>query len=112
MAWFTEVQEAIRSHAAEHIANPFVKVDPQAGSAIIWTKGAKDAWKFASVMHKSFFLGRKIVAVLCRKPKPYKEAEEGKVAPENSHMDFLPKELRTDSQRLNLNEAGLKPGAA
>lgn len=70
MSHFAEMQEAIRRHAEEHIENPFVKVEPSAGTATIWCKGAQDAMKFASMMHKSFFLGRKITSSLCRKEKP------------------------------------------
>lgn len=70
LAHYSEMSEAIRAHAAEHIQAPFVKVEPSLGTATIWCKGAQDAWKFASIMHKSFFLGRKIVSTLCRKVKP------------------------------------------
>lgn len=70
MSYFAEVQEGIRKHAAEHIEQPFVKVEPSAGTATIWCKGAQDAMKFASMMHKSYFLGRKVTTALCRKERP------------------------------------------
>jgi len=71
MSWFMEVQDAIRQHAVDQgLENPFVKVEPSEGTACIWTKGAQEAMKFASIMHKSFFLGRKITTSLCRKEKP------------------------------------------
>jgi len=70
MSWFMQMQEEIRKHAETNITSPFVKVEPSEGSAMIWCKGAQDAMKFASLMQKSYFMGRKIVASLCRKPKP------------------------------------------
>jgi len=70
LSWFANMQEEIRKHCAEHIPAPFVKVEPSAGCANVWCKGAQDAMKLASVMHKSFFMGRKVVAALCRKEKP------------------------------------------
>jgi len=73
MSWFIQMQEVIRSHAAEHIQSPFVKTEPSTGMATIWCKGAQDAMKFAQMMHKSYFMGRKIVAALCRKEKPVSE---------------------------------------
>eukprot|EP00933_Yihiella_yeosuensis_P041043 TRINITY_DN3548_c1_g1_i1.p1 TRINITY_DN3548_c1_g1~~TRINITY_DN3548_c1_g1_i1.p1 ORF type:complete len:537 (-),score=153.23 TRINITY_DN3548_c1_g1_i1:106-1716(-) len=73
MSWFIEVQDAIRAHASEHVQNPFVKVEPSAGSATVWCKGAQDAMKFAAIMQKSYFLGRKVTASLCRKEKPAQE---------------------------------------
>eukprot|EP00931_Biecheleriopsis_adriatica_P101735 TRINITY_DN76816_c0_g1_i1.p1 TRINITY_DN76816_c0_g1~~TRINITY_DN76816_c0_g1_i1.p1 ORF type:complete len:570 (-),score=204.03 TRINITY_DN76816_c0_g1_i1:25-1674(-) len=73
MSWFGEVQDAIRKHAAEHIKEPFVKVEPSEGTAMIWCKGAQDAMKFAALMQKSYFMGRKVVAQLCRKEKPLSE---------------------------------------
>lgn len=73
LSYFTQMQDAIRQHASEHIQAPFVKVDPPSGSATIWCKGAQDAIKFASLMQKSFFLGRKIIPTLTRKEKPRDE---------------------------------------
>lgn len=73
MSWFIQMQEVIRQHASEHIQSPFVKVEPSTGVATIWCKGAQDAMKFAQLMHKSYFMGRKIVAALCRKEKPVSE---------------------------------------
>lgn len=70
MGWFTQIQDVIRDHAAAHIEAPFVKVDPMEGTATVWCKGAKDAMKFAAIMQKSFFLGRKITSTLCRTEKP------------------------------------------
>merc|ERR1719460_428242 len=40
------------------------------GMCVIWFKGAQDAMKFATLMHKSRFLGRKVQASLCRRAKP------------------------------------------
>lgn len=74
MGWFLEVQEAIRNHATEHVQQPFVKVEPSEGTATVWCRGAQDAMKFASIMQKSYFMGRKVVAALCRKEKPAMEA--------------------------------------
>lgn len=71
LAWFANMQEEIRKHCSEHVQAPFVKVEPSAGLANVWCKGASDAMKLAGVMHKSFFMGRKIVASLCRKEKPF-----------------------------------------
>jgi len=70
MSWFMQMQEAIRQHAGEHISNPFVKVEPSQGLATVWCKGAQDAMKFAAMMQKSYFLGRKVTATLCRKERP------------------------------------------
>eukprot|EP00930_Biecheleria_cincta_P008031 TRINITY_DN109367_c0_g1_i1.p1 TRINITY_DN109367_c0_g1~~TRINITY_DN109367_c0_g1_i1.p1 ORF type:complete len:553 (-),score=123.93 TRINITY_DN109367_c0_g1_i1:47-1669(-) len=70
LSWFAEVQDAIRNHANEHIKDAFVKVDPSEGTAVIWCKGAQDAMKFASIMQKSYFMGRKVTASLCRKERP------------------------------------------
>mmetsp|Transcript_40689 Transcript_40689/g.103439 ORF Transcript_40689/g.103439 Transcript_40689/m.103439 type:complete len:578 (+) Transcript_40689:143-1876(+) len=91
MAWFAEMQEVIRKHAAEHVASPFVKVEPSEGTATIWTKGAQDAMKFAGMMHKSFFFGRKIAASLCRKEKPI--FEEMAKAPTGELTMQLPTEV-------------------
>lgn len=70
MAKFAELQEGIRTEALKHVEQPFVKVEPSSGTATIWTKGAQDAMKLASIMHKSLFMGRKITTSLCRKQKP------------------------------------------
>eukprot|EP00927_Polykrikos_kofoidii_P071663 TRINITY_DN67916_c0_g1_i1.p1 TRINITY_DN67916_c0_g1~~TRINITY_DN67916_c0_g1_i1.p1 ORF type:complete len:560 (-),score=106.74 TRINITY_DN67916_c0_g1_i1:118-1797(-) len=70
LAWFMEMQDVIREHAAQWVDSPFVKVEPTEGKAIVWCKGAQEAIKFASVMHKSYFLGRKIESSLCRRERP------------------------------------------
>lgn len=75
LAYYSQVQEEIRLHAAEHVESPFVKVEPSLGQATVWTKGAQDAMRLASVLHKSLFGGRRVVAALCRKPKPMVEDE-------------------------------------
>ncbi|CAE8585623.1 unnamed protein product, partial [Polarella glacialis] len=49
-------------------------VEPSLGMATIWCKGAQDAMKFAALMQKSYFMGRKITASLCRKEKPAVES--------------------------------------
>jgi len=103
MSWFFEVQDAIRSHAAEHIKEPFVKVEPSEGSATIWCKGAQDAMKFAALMQKSYFMGRKVTASLCRKEKPMTE-----------HMPKVGKgklSMKTPGEATAIPEIeGLEPG--
>ncbi|CAK0872758.1 unnamed protein product [Prorocentrum cordatum] len=103
LAWFGEMQEVIRLHAAEHIEMPFVKVEPTEGKATVWCKGAQDAMKFASIMHKSYFLGRKVQTSLCRKPKPVEE-----------RLPRLPKPAPgavTPGGQQRLPELSLKPKA-
>lgn len=73
LSWFMEIQEVIRKHAAEHIESPFVKVEPSLGTATVWCKGARDAMTFASLMQKTFFMGRKVVSQLARKERPLVE---------------------------------------
>lgn len=70
IGYYGHLQEQIRLHAAEHIESPFVKVDPSSGMATVWCKGAQDSMKFGSLMQKSYFMGRKVEAALCRKAKP------------------------------------------
>jgi len=77
LGFYIGMQDVIRKHAAETSASPFCKVDPMSGVALIWFKGAKDCMRFASQMHKSYFMGRKIVASLCRKPKPKTDDWDG-----------------------------------
>mmetsp|Transcript_19704 Transcript_19704/g.34968 ORF Transcript_19704/g.34968 Transcript_19704/m.34968 type:complete len:549 (+) Transcript_19704:89-1735(+) len=103
MSWFFQVQDAIRDHAAEHIKEPFVKVEPSEGSATIWCKGAQDAMKFAALMQKSYFMGRKVTASLCRREKPM-----------NEHMPKVPKgklTMKLPGEATAIPEVeGLEPG--
>lgn len=73
LSQFGLMQEEIRKFCAQHVESPFVKIEPSIGVATIWCKGAQDCMKLASIMHKAYFLGRKIVATLCRKEKPLVE---------------------------------------
>jgi len=91
LSWFANMQEEIRKRCAEHIQQPFVKVEPSAGTANVWVKGASDAMKLAGIMHKSFFMGRKVVAALCRKEKPI--AAEFLKAPTGDLTMKLPEEV-------------------
>lgn len=70
IGYYMGLQNVIRDHALESHESVFCKVDPMAGTAIVWFKGAKDAMSFASKMHKSYFMGRKVAAALTRKAKP------------------------------------------
>lgn len=70
LGYYMDMQDIIRKHAAETAESPFCKVDPMSGVALVWFKGAKDCMRFASQMHKSYFMGRKVQASLCRRPKP------------------------------------------
>lgn len=101
MSWFIEIQDVIRKHVAEHIKEPFVKVEPSEGSALIWCKGAQDAMKLASLMQKSYFMGRKVIASLCRKEKPVSEA-----------LPQVPRHLsmKRTSETSLLEQAAIKPG--
>mmetsp|Transcript_73480 Transcript_73480/g.172103 ORF Transcript_73480/g.172103 Transcript_73480/m.172103 type:complete len:532 (+) Transcript_73480:23-1618(+) len=101
MSWFIEIQDVIRKHVSEHIKEPFVKVEPSEGIATIWCKGAQDAMKLASIMQKSYFMGRKVVASLCRKPKPVSELLPG--VPK--HLSF-----KKPANATALDEVGIKPG--
>ncbi|CAE7561185.1 unnamed protein product [Symbiodinium sp. CCMP2456] len=101
MSWFMDIQEVIRKHVGEHIKEPFVKVEPSEGQATIWCKGAQDAMKLASVMQKSYFMGRKVVASLCRKAKPVSEL----LPKVPQHLSF-----KTPSNAKALNEVAIAPG--
>jgi len=100
MSWFIEIQDVIRKHASEHIKEPFVKVEPSEGLATIWCKGAQDAMKLAGLMQKSYFMGRKVVASLCRKEKPVSEA-----------LPKVPRHLSMKTSESSLLEqASIAPG--
>jgi len=100
MSWFIEIQDVIRKHASEHIKEPFVKVEPSEGLATIWCKGAQDAMKLAALMQKSYFMGRKVVASLCRKEKPVAEA-----------LPKVPRHLSMKTSESSLLEqASIAPG--
>ncbi|CAE7290590.1 unnamed protein product [Symbiodinium pilosum] len=101
MSWFMDIQEVIRKHVGEHIKEPFVKVEPSEGQATIWCKGAQDAMKLASLMQKSYFMGRKVVASLCRKAKPVSEL-----------LPRVPQHLslKTPSNATAVNEIAIAPG--
>jgi hypothetical protein len=77
IGYYLELQKVIRDHAAEEAEHPFCKVDPMSGTATIWFKGAKDCMKFATKMHKSYFMGRKVAAALTRKGKPKTDDWDG-----------------------------------
>eukprot|EP00439_Symbiodinium_sp_Y106_P083197 s2009_g23.t1 len=64
-----------------------------------WCRSA-DAMKLASLMQKSYFMGRKVVASLCRKAKPVSE-----LLPKVQHLSF-----KTPSNAKALNEAAIAPG--
>lgn len=100
MSWFMEIQDVIRKHASEHIKEPFVKVEPSEGLATIWCKGAQDAMKLAALMQKSYFMGRKVIASLCRKEKPISEA-----------LPKVPRHLSMKASETSLLEqAAIAPG--
>ncbi|CAE7203125.1 unnamed protein product [Symbiodinium natans] len=101
MSWFMDIQEVIRKHVSEHIKEPFVKVEPSEGQATIWCKGAQDAMKLASLMQKSYFMGRKVVASLCRKAKPVSEL----LPRVPQHLSF-----KAPSNAKALDEVALAPG--
>lgn len=70
IGYYIGLQNVILEHAKSTCDSVYVKVDPMTGTALVWPKGAQDCMKFASQMHKSYFMGRKVVASLCRRAKP------------------------------------------
>lgn len=70
IGWYMDIQDAIRKHVSEHCTNPFVKVNPHDGTAVIWPKGAQEAMQLGRMMNHSHFMGRKVAATLCRKERP------------------------------------------